>query len=82
MVSYDLGSNERLFGWMDEGFNTFINGLSTEAFNKGEYYKKPNIAQTGSYLMSDQFEPIMVGPDNMKERNILHSSQIGQFSIC
>lgn len=65
-----VGSNERLFAWMDEGFNTFINGLSTEAFNKGEYYKKPNIAQTGSYLMSDQFEPIMVGPDNMKERNI------------
>ncbi|MEO9071020.1 MAG: M1 family metallopeptidase, partial [Ginsengibacter sp.] len=24
-----VGSNERKFGWMDEGFNTFINGLST-----------------------------------------------------
>ncbi|MDC8106550.1 M1 family metallopeptidase [Chryseobacterium sp. B21-037] len=65
-----VGSNERLFAWMDEGFNTFINQLSTEAFNKGEYYKKQNIAQTGSYLMSDNFEPIMVGPDNMKEHSI------------
>jgi hypothetical protein len=65
-----VGSNERLFAWMDEGFNTFINELSTEAFNKGEYYKKQNIAQTGSFLMSDNFEPIMVGADNMKERNI------------
>lgn len=65
-----VGSNERLFAWMDEGFNTFINGLSTEAFNKGEYYKKQNVAQSGSFLMSDSFEPIMVGPDNMKERNI------------
>lgn len=65
-----VGSNERLFAWMDEGFNTFINGLSTEAFNKGEYYKKPNLARTGSYLMGDNLEPIMVGPDNMKERNI------------
>lgn len=65
-----VGSNERLFAWMDEGFNTFINGLSTEAFNKGEYYKKPNLARSGSYLMGDNLEPIMVGPDNMKERNI------------
>lgn len=65
-----VGSNERLFAWMDEGFNTFINGLSTEAFNKGEYYRKPNLAQAGSYLMGDYLEPVMVGPDNMRERNI------------
>lgn len=65
-----VGSNERLFAWMDEGFNTFINELSTETFNKGEYYSKKNIAHTEAFLMSDHFEPIMVGPDNMKESNI------------
>lgn len=65
-----VGSNERLFAWMDEGFNTFINGISTEAFNKGEYYKKGNLARSGMYLMSDSLEPVMVGPDNMRERNI------------
>jgi len=65
-----VGSNERLFAWMDEGFNTFINELSTEAFNKGEYYEKKNIAQMSGYIMSDGFEPIMVGPDNMKENSI------------
>ncbi|PKF72396.1 M1 family metallopeptidase [Chryseobacterium sp. PMSZPI] len=65
-----VGSNERLFAWMDEGFNTFINGLSTAAFNKGEYYKKENMAQAGSYLMHDGLEPIMVGPDNMREISI------------
>ncbi len=65
-----VGSNERLFAWMDEGFNTFINELSTEAFNKGEYYKKQDMAKTGSFLMSDNLEPIMVGPDNMKEASI------------
>jgi hypothetical protein len=32
-----VGSNERKYAWMDEGFNTFINGLSTKEFNKGEY---------------------------------------------
>lgn len=65
-----VGSNERLFAWMDEGFNTFINGLSTEAFNKGEYYRKPNLARSGMYLLTDSLEPVMVGPDNMKERSI------------
>src|SRR5690606_27458457 len=33
-----VGSNERLHGWMDEGFNSFINEISTREFNKGEYY--------------------------------------------
>ncbi len=65
-----VGSNERLFAWMDEGFNTFINGLSTEAFNKGEYYRKPNLARSGIYLLNDNLEPVMVGPDNMRERSI------------
>lgn len=32
-----VGSNERLYAWMDEGFNTFINHYSTLAFNNGEY---------------------------------------------
>lgn len=65
-----VGSNERQFAWMDEGFNTFINGLSTQEFNKGEYYRKKDISKAGSFLMSDNLEPIMVGPDNMKEVSI------------
>ncbi|QDH77925.1 M1 family metallopeptidase [Echinicola soli] len=32
-----VGSNERLYPWMDEGFNTFINHYSTLEFNNGEY---------------------------------------------
>ena len=32
-----VGSNERKYAWMDEGFNTFINTLNTAVFNKGEY---------------------------------------------
>ncbi|MCI9845741.1 M1 family metallopeptidase [Flavobacterium pectinovorum] len=66
-----VGSNERLFGWMDEGFNTFINSLSTEAFNNGEY-KEP---ATDLHEMAEPFtrpdlETIMSSPDNMKEGNI------------
>lgn len=65
-----VGSNERLFAWMDEGFNTFINELSTEAFNKGEYYQTKNVAQMGTFLMNDRFETMMAGADNMKESSI------------
>jgi hypothetical protein len=32
-----VGSNERKFPWMDEGFNTFINTLAEKHFNNGEY---------------------------------------------
>lgn len=65
-----VGSNERLFAWMDEGFNTFINDGSTAAFNKGEYYHKQDIGKMGGFVQNDSYEQIMVGPDNMKERSI------------
>jgi hypothetical protein len=32
-----VGTNERKYAWMDEGFNTFINSLASENFNNGEY---------------------------------------------
>lgn len=66
-----VGSNERLHAWMDEGFNTFINSLSTEAFNDGEYKENtPNMHRFSSILVNDRLEPIYTTPDNMKERNL------------
>ncbi|SDJ24847.1 Aminopeptidase N [Pedobacter sp. ok626] len=66
-----VGSNERKFGWMDEGFNTFINGLSTEAFNKGEYNDEPaDMHKIAKGLGSPGLEYIMLSPDAMKEANI------------
>jgi len=64
-----VGSNERLHGWMDEGFNTFINTLSTDDFNKGEYApKKPqDVHKMANALTHDGFEPIMSQPDGFKE---------------
>ncbi|MES2109241.1 MAG: M1 family metallopeptidase [Bacteroidota bacterium] len=64
-----VGSNERLHGWMDEGFNTFINTLSTEDFNKGEYYRKPGpmTQQVANQLTRVGNEPIMSQADGFYE---------------
>jgi hypothetical protein len=35
-----VGSDERRFGWMDEGFNTFIDIYASDEFNHGEYAPK------------------------------------------
>ncbi|CAH0335633.1 hypothetical protein FVB9288_01281 [Flavobacterium sp. CECT 9288] len=66
-----VGSNERLFAWMDEGFNTFINSLSSIDFNNGEYKEpKADMHQRAEMYTSPFLETIMSSPDNMKERNI------------
>lgn len=67
-----VGSNERKFGWMDEGFNTFINGISSQSFNNGEYKKrKANMNAIGkSSIGNPVYENIMLMPDGMAERNI------------
>ena len=65
-----VGSNERVHGWMDEGFNTFINDISTANFNKGEYFKPQSFQRMANMFNNDGFEPVMTQPDNMRERNI------------
>ncbi|MEO7445930.1 MAG: M1 family aminopeptidase, partial [Ferruginibacter sp.] len=66
-----VGSNERKYGWMDEGFNTFINTLAHDDFNKGEYKSQPmDMKMMSMYMFGKQSEPIMTTPDAMKEFNI------------
>lgn len=66
-----VGSNERQFAWMDEGFNTFINSLSGDAFNNGEFKQVPTDMHQAAYgFIADGVEPIMTAPDNMQEANI------------
>ncbi|MGA9638670.1 M1 family metallopeptidase [Flavobacterium sp.] len=66
-----VGSNERLFGWMDEGLNTFINSLSDVDFNNGEYKEAvEDLHNKSSEYTSDNLEPVMTSPDNMKEAHI------------
>ncbi|MEN9909572.1 MAG: hypothetical protein RLZZ540_2721 [Bacteroidota bacterium] len=66
-----VGSNERLFAWMDEGFNTFINSLSDIDFNNGEFKEeKDDMHESGASYTDPELEPVLTSPDNMKEANI------------
>ncbi len=64
-----VGSNEREYAWMDEGFNTFINIYSTKNFNHGEYasYTK----RFGSapfvvpFMLRKNIQPIMTYADDI-----------------
>ena len=65
-----VGSNERMYAWMDEGFNTFINSLSEKEFNKGEYYSPKTLQSMAFAFNSAQLEAVSTPPDNLKERNL------------
>lgn len=66
-----VGSNERLFGWMDEGFNEFINSLSSLDFNNGEYkIEAMDMHKNADKFTKETLEPVMRSPDNMKEINM------------
>ena len=56
---------------MDEGFNTFINSLADDDFNKGEYKNEPQKMDVmAKYMFGETTEPILTTPDAMKEANI------------
>lgn len=66
-----VGSNERRYAWMDEGFNTFINHYSTLNFNNGEY--ESNLDETRRFIdwmKSPTAESIATYPDVASSRNL------------
>lgn len=66
-----VGSNERKYAWMDEGFNTFINRMADDHFNHGEYasQKWSNLEEVKSRLLSDSSESLFTRPDVMQLYN-------------
>lgn len=65
-----VGSNERKFAWMDEGFNTFINILSSEAFNNGEYKEVPSVSGMANYVFGDKMDGMLNGADVVQQQNL------------
>lgn len=64
-----VGSNERKYPFMDEGFNTFINGVCTKWFNNGEFYHRQD-QHNDAYMFSNGMDPIMTIPDVTKSYNL------------
>ena len=70
-----VGSNERKYAWMDEGFNTFINGLSTEEFNKGEFkeasfFGDPNSSFMIKYTFGEEMDGLYNVPEVIQQDNL------------
>lgn len=67
-----VGSNERKYAWMDEGFNTFINGFSTKAFNKGEFstFSFFGSEEMTRYVFNKGMDPLLTTPDVMQQENL------------
>ena len=66
-----VGTNERRYAWMDEGFNSFINHYSTLMFNNGEY--PSNLNQTRNsigWFTNPGREGIDTYPDVTNLRNL------------
>jgi len=60
-----VGTNERKYMWMDEGFNTFINVYATEQFNNGEYKNKVKSDPTPVPTFKNSKDPLMTPPEAM-----------------
>ncbi|HEU4575114.1 MAG TPA: M1 family metallopeptidase [Chitinophagaceae bacterium] len=70
-----VGSNERKYAWMDEGFNTFINDLSTENFNHGEFkdqsfFSDPNSPYMIKYVFGDKMDGLYNIPEVIQQENL------------
>ncbi len=65
-----VGNNERKYAWMDEGFNSFINILSSEAFNNGEYKEEISAAGMSSLIFSEKMDGLMNTPDIIQQQNL------------
>jgi hypothetical protein len=66
-----VGSNERKYAWMDEGFNTFINGFSTREFNGGEFANFSYFpGDLTDYVFTADMDPLMTQADVTQQSNL------------
>jgi len=64
-----VGSDEREYPWMDEGFNTFINIYSTKNFNNGEYATRRDSARRFvPFMLQSNAVPILTYADAIPRR--------------
>ena len=68
-----VGSNERKYAWMDEGFNSFINSFATAQFNGGEFkmssfFNDPSL--TVRFTFNDKMDELNTNPDVIQQNNL------------
>lgn len=70
-----VGSDERRYAWMDEGFNTFIDVYAADEFNKGEYApKRDGEYAPGKGNPADEIVPLLkdsLAPSMMSRADML-----------
>ncbi len=60
-----VGSNERRYAWMDEGFNTYLNAFATEARYPGQSAYPGYLKNWGDAVTQGTQSPLMTAPDNI-----------------
>jgi hypothetical protein len=61
-----VGNNERLYAWMDEGFDTFMNYYNWQKKYPGLYNRRGNPGLYIPYALSGREEPIMTPADRIR----------------
>jgi len=71
-----VGSNERKYPWMDEGFNTFINILSTREFNRGEFNSPDySVDDLAEHIFAGGIkDPLMTAPEVIQPENLTEAA--------
>ena len=60
-----VGSNERRYAWMDEGFNTYLNAFANEARYPGQNAYLGYLTNWGDAVTQGTQSPLMTAPDNI-----------------
>ncbi|HJP60408.1 MAG TPA: M1 family metallopeptidase, partial [Gemmatimonadaceae bacterium] len=60
-----VGSNERRYAWMDEGFNTYLNAFATEARYPGQSAYPAYLKNWSDAVSAGTQSPLMTAPDNI-----------------
>jgi hypothetical protein len=60
-----VGSNERRYAWMDEGFNTYLNAFANEARYPGQSAYGGYLGNWADAVSHGTQSPLMTAPDNI-----------------